>query len=357
MTEQALDEAKLAAFGEKFVGAINGASVVALASLGRHTGLFDAMAQLPASTSEQIAKAAGLEERYVREWLGGLVVGGVIEYDPADATYTLPPEYAALLTTAAGPNDLTQVAQIFPYLGLVQDELVECFRTGGGVPYASFPKFQQVQEGMTHAFYDATLIGGILPLAPGLTEKLQAGAEALDIGTGGGHAVNLLAQSFPASRFAGYDFSPEGIGLAQAESRQAGVTNTRFEVRDIAKIEEPGRYDLITAFEVVHDLARPADVLRGVYESLKPGGVFLIVDIAASSKLEENLAHPLGPAIYTFSVFHCMTVSLSQGGAGLGTAVGEQKTTELLRAAGFNDIEVKHVEGDIFYAYYIARKA
>ena len=248
------------------------------------------------------------------------------------------------------------MAQVFPYLGLIQDELVEAFRTGGGVPYSSFPNFQGLQREMTAAYYDAALIDAILPMAPGLVEKLGDGADALDIGTGAGHAVNLMAAAFPKSNFSGYDFAGDGIALAREEAASKGLKNVRFEARDIGALAENGRYDLVTAFEVVHDLAKPEDVLRGAYEALKPGGTFLVVDIQASSNLEENMEHPVGPAFFTFSVFHCMTVSLAQGGAGLGTVVGEQKVSQLLRDAGFSDVKVEHMDGDFFYAYYIARK-
>ena len=355
-TSEAFDEAKAGEFAGAFMNAINGASMIALASVGSHAGLFDAMAGMPPSTSQAIAGTAGLHERYVREWLGGMVVAKVIDYEPVNQTYHLPAEHAAFLTTSAGPNNLTTIAQVFPYLGLVQDKLVESFRQGGGVPYASYPHFQEVQMGMTGPFFEATLVETVLPMAPGLREKLSAGADALDIGTGAGHAVNLMATAFPNSRFTGYDFEDDGIRLAREEARRMGLANARFEVKDVAASVEPGKYDLITAFEVVHDLAHPQEVLKAVYDSLKLDGTFLIIDIAASSKLEENIDHPLGPTLYTFSVFHCMTVSLAQGGAGLGTVVGEQRTTDLLREAGFKNIDVRHVEGDVFYAYYVVHK-
>lgn len=352
-----IDPEKAEAFAGQFLNAVNGASVVALASLGKHTGLLDAMAGLPASTSQEIADAAKLNERYVREWLGGMVLGRVVEYDAPAKTYVLPPEHAAFLTTAAGPNNLSVLAQVFPYLGLIQDELVEAFRKGGGVPYSSFPDFQALQGEMTAAFFDTALVDGILPMAPGMIDKLKAGADVLDIGTGAGHAVNLMAAAFPNSRFVGYDFASEGVELGRREASAKNLGNVRFEKKDIAELNEPGRYDLITAFELVHDLAKPEKVLSGAYEALKPDGVFLVVDIQASSNLEENMDHPIGPAFFTFSVFHCMTVSLAQGGAGLGTVVGEQKVTQLLRDAGFSSVDVQHVEGDFFYAYYVARKA
>jgi 2-polyprenyl-3-methyl-5-hydroxy-6-metoxy-1,4-benzoquinol methylase len=352
-----LDEAKAEAFAGRMLEAINGASIVALASIGRHTGLFDTMAQLPPSTSTEIARAAGLHERYVREWLGGMVLGRIVEYDPATGRYVLPAEHGAFLTTAAGPNDLTAIAQIFPYAGLIQTELVDCFRNGGGVPYSSFPNFQSVQASTTGAFFETSLIDRVLPLADGLVERLQSGARVLDIGCGAGKAVNIMAGAFPASQFAGYDFSAEGIGLAQGEAASRGLTNARFEVKDIAEFDEPNTYDLITAIELIHDLAKPAKVLSNVHRSLKPGGILLAVDIAASSRLEENFDHPIGPTLFALSVLHCMTVSLAQGGEGLGTAVGEQKVSQLIRDAGFDSVEVKHLEGDFFYAYYVARKA
>jgi 2-polyprenyl-3-methyl-5-hydroxy-6-metoxy-1,4-benzoquinol methylase len=241
-------------------------------------------------------------------------------------------------------------------LGRLQDQVVESFRRGGGVPYSAYPEFQEVQGALTAPMLDAALVDGILPLAAGLAERLQAGGEALDIGCGAGHASNVLAAAFPNSSFAGYDFATDGVELAGQESAERGLTNTRFETRDIAGLDERDRYDLVTAIEVVHDLARPEKVLRGVYEALKPGGVFLAVDINASSNLEENLDHPIGPGLFMFSIFHCMTVSLAQGGAGLGTVVGEQTVSRLIEGAGFESVEVKHIEGDFFYSYYIASK-
>ena len=235
--------------------------------------------------------------------------------------------------------------------------VVKSFHNGGGVPYSAYPRFQELQAEETARVYDATLIDVTVPLVPGAVERLRQGAEVLDIGCGSGHAINLLAREFPRSRFAGYDFSEEGIAAARAEATKLGLTNARFEVRDIATLSESARYDLITAFDTVHDQAKPQSVLRNVADALKPDGVFLMVDIAASSRLEENMEHPLGPTLFAFSVFHCMTVSLAQGGEGLGTVWGEQKAREMLAEAGFGSVEVKQVEGDILNSYYIARKA
>ena len=357
MTTEQLDPAKAAAFAGQMIGILNGAALTGMVSIGHQTGLFDTMAGLPPSTSEQIAKAATLNERYVREWLGAMVTGRIAEYDPAKGTYRLPAEHAALLTRAAGPNNMSALAQWFPEIGLVERQVIESFRNGGGVPYSAYPRFQQLMMEESAQIFDATLIDVTLPLVPGLVDRLKQGIDAADIGCGAGHAINLMARAFPKSRFAGYDFSEEGIAIGKTEAKQMGLANSRFEAQDVAKLDGSEQFDLITVFDAIHDQAQPRKVLKNIYNLLRPGGVFLCVDVAASSNLAENMDHPLAPFLYTVSTMHCMTVSLALNGEGLGTVWGEQKARELLAEAGFADIEVKRVEGDILNNYYIARKS
>jgi 2-polyprenyl-3-methyl-5-hydroxy-6-metoxy-1,4-benzoquinol methylase len=121
-------------------------------------------------------------------------------------------------------------------------------------------------------------------------------------------------------------------------------------------LDAPGEYDFITAFDSIHDQAQPAEVLRRIARALKPNGVFLMVDIAASSNLEENIDHLVGPYLYTVSTMHCMTVSLALDGEGLGTAWGEQKALQMLADTGFTKVEVKQIESDPFNNYYIATR-
>ncbi len=166
----------------------------------------------------------------------------------------------------------------------------------------------------------------------------------------------MLARAFTRSRFVGYDFSDEGLRLGAAEAQARGLQNVRFEVRDVANLGEQDAFDFITAFDAIHDQAKPRSVLKGIHDALRPGGVFLMMDEGASSRLEENIDSPLTPLLYTFSTFHCMTVSLAYGGEGLGTCWGRQKALELLAEAGFTDVDVQTIEGDIEHYYYIARK-
>lgn len=179
----------------------------------------------------------------------------------------------------------------------------------------------------------------------------------LDVGCGSGRALNLMARAFPNSNFAGYDVSEEAIARARAEATEHGARNVRFEVRDAAALGEGARYDLITTFDAVHDQAKPAAVLKGIAGALRPDGVYLMQDIAGSGHVHNNVDHPLGPFLYTVSCMHCMTVSLGQDGEGLGAMWGEEKATEMLREAGFGEVEVRRLPHGIQNAYYVARKA
>ena len=357
MTTLEVDTARAEAFAGRMVGLLNESFVGLMISIGHQTGLFDALATLPPATSARIAQTTGLQERYVREWLAALVVGGIIDYDAGARSYHLPPEHAAALTRAAGPDNLAFYTQYLALAGAVEQPLIDCFRNGGGVPYSAFARFQELQREETSPIYDATLVQSTLPLVPGLVARLEDGVDVADFGCGGGHALTVMARAFPKSRFTGYDFSEDGIAAGRAEAASLGLTNVSFEVQDIATLETTGRFDLITAFDTVHDQARPARVLATVARALRPGGVFLLVDIAGSSNLEENLEHPFAPFLYAVSVLHCMTVSLAQGGEGLGTMWGEQTARRMLGEAGFTDIAVEHVEGDMINAYYICKRS
>lgn len=351
-----MDQAKSEVFAERFLSDLNSAAVVLMTSIGHQVGLFDAMNEKPPATSEQIAAEAGLNERYVREWLGAMVTGRVVDHDPDEGTYSLPPEHAAWLTRAAGMNNMGLQAQYIPLIAEVEQQVIAAFRQGGGVPYSAYTRFHRLMAEDSGAANDSALIDTILPLVPGLPERLKAGIDVADIGCGSGHAVNLMAQVFPTSRFVGYDFSEEGIATGRAEASELGLNNARFESKDAATLDEVDRFDFITAFDAIHDQAQPAEVLRRIAQALRPDGAFLMVDIRASSRLHENMDHPLGPLLYTMSTMHCMTVSLALDGMGVGTVWGEQKARQMLSDARFTKIDVEAVEGDLFNSYFVARK-
>ena len=343
-------------FAKRMLHMMNEAALALMVSVGHRTGLFDVMAAMPAATSAEIASSAALDERYVREWLAVMTTGRIVDHDGATGSFSLPADHAAWLTRAAGQNNLAVGMQYIGLLAVVEDQIVDCFRHGGGVPYSAFPKFQAVMAEDSGAGYDASLIDVTLPLVPGLVDRLRQGIEVADVGCGSGHAANLMAEAFPRSRFVGFDFSDTGIAAARAEADRKDLTNVRFEKRDAAQLGETARFDFITTFDSVHDQARPDLMLAGIAQALRPDGVYLCVDTSASSKLAENVDHPLAPFLYTVSCMHCMTVSLADGGMGLGAMWGEQTARKMLGDAGFASIEAVRVDGDIVNAYIIATK-
>lgn len=351
------DNTRAEAFAGKMLDILNGGTVSLMISMGHQTHLFDIMSKLPPSTSEEIATAAKLNERYVREWLGAMVTANIVEYDPSEQKYRLPAEHAAFLTREAGLNNIAVFTQYIALMGEVEQKIIECFHKGGGVPYSAFPRFQELQAEETARIFDARLINNIIPLVDYIADRLKSGIDVLDVGCGRGRAVNILARAFPNSRFAGYDLSSEGIESAKHEAKEWNLTNANFETKDVTTINKREEYDLITAFDTIHDQAQPTKVLREIYNALRKGGIFLMQDIAASSHLHENMNNPLGPTLYTFSTMHCMTVSLAYNGEGLGTVWGKQKAEQKLREAGFSGhLDIRQIEGDILNYYYIARK-
>ena len=198
-------------FGERIAGALNDASLALMLSIGHQAGLLDTLGRRPPSTAADIAGSSGLQERYVREWLAAMTTAGVVVYDPSAGTYELPLEHAACLTRAAGPDNLARLAQFIPLMATVERPLLDCFRASGGVPYSEYGDFHRIMAEESAASHDVGLLTEVLPLAPGLTDRLTTGIDVLDVGCGSGHALNLLAEAFPESRFVGYDFSEEGI--------------------------------------------------------------------------------------------------------------------------------------------------
>ncbi|AFY62031.1 methyltransferase domain-containing protein [Synechococcus sp. PCC 6312] len=356
VSEPSLDLSTAAAFAERLLGIINSGALSLMVSLGHRARLFDALADLPQATSQAIAEAANLNERYVREWLKAMVVGRIVDYDPVKKTYHLPAEHSVFLTRAATADNMATFAQYIPVLASVEDKILDCFQNGGGVPYSEFSRFHQVMAEDSGQTIVAALEDHILPLVPNLQDRLERGIDVLDVGCGSGRAMNKLASLFPNSRFTGYDLSETAIATAIAEAQEKQLNNARFQVQDTTQLGEVEQYDWITTFDAVHDQARPDWVLQNIYQALRPGGVYLMQDIHASTAVEGNLEHPVAPLLYTVSCLHCMTVSLAAGGLGLGTMWGQEKALELLQEAGFEQVEIRQLAHDVMNDYYITYK-
>jgi ubiquinone/menaquinone biosynthesis C-methylase UbiE len=357
--DSTFDSAKAEAFAGQLLTALNNGSLCLMTSIGHRTGLFDVMAGLLPSTSVEIAQKAGLNERYVREWLGAMVTAGVVEVDPTSTHYRLPAEHAAFLTRVAAADNIAVFTQYIAVFGGVEDEIVECFKQGGGVPYEKFPRFHAVVAEDSGQAVLSSLESHILPLVPGLTDQLAKGIRMLDVGCGSGRVLNRLAEQYPNSRFIGMDLSPEAIANACGETAQKNLRNTEFIIRDLSDFHETAEseaFDFITTFDAIHDQGKPLNVLKGIHRALKAEGVYLMQDIRGSSHVYHNIGHPVGTFLYTASTMHCMTVSLAQGGEGLGAMWGEEKTREYLQKAGFRSIETNQLAHDFANNWYVVRK-
>jgi ubiquinone/menaquinone biosynthesis C-methylase UbiE len=357
--KSALDSAKAEAFAVRLLRALNDGGLCLMVSIGHRVGLFDAMRELPPATSDEIARRAGLNERYVREWLGAMVTGLVVDIDPESNRYLLPPEHAAFLTRGAGADNIAVFTQYISLLGSVEDDIVECFKNGGGVAYATFPRFHAVMAEDSGQSVLSSLETHIVPLVPGLADRLAAGIHMLDVGCGRGRIVNRLAELYPRSRFTGMDLSSDAVLTAWEEAAEKKLRNVEFMVTDLSNFDEKAEdeaFDFVTTFDAIHDQAKPLNVLKGIHRTLRRDGVYLMQDIKGSSQVHKNIDHPLGTFLYTVSCLHCMTVSLAQGGEGLGAMWGEEKTRAYLERAGFRSIEKHELAHDIQNNWYVVRK-
>lgn len=345
-------------FDEWFLAAVNHGALMLMFSIGHRSGLFDTMSRMGWTTSDELAKEAGLKERYVREWLGAMATGKVVQVNDS-LQYKLPEQHARFLTRDAGSENLAVFAQYIAVLGSVEDEVLRCFYEGGGVAYEKYPRFHEVMAEDSGMTVLAALEDLILPLIPGLTDRLRKGIRVLDLGCGRGRALLKMAELYPESEFTGLDLSGEAIGWAKNEAKNRNLDNIHFKMQDASDFDrtaEPNAFGFITTFDAIHDQAKPLAVLKGIYTSLKPGGVYLMQDIHSTGHVHKNVDHPLGPLLYTVSCMHCMTVSLAQGGDGLGAMWGREKAKELLGEAGFDEIHIHRLEHDIQNDFYVMHK-
>jgi 2-polyprenyl-3-methyl-5-hydroxy-6-metoxy-1,4-benzoquinol methylase len=259
----------------------------------------------------------------------------------------------------AAADNIAVFAQYISVMGGVEDDIVECFRAGGGVPYSRFSRFHEVMAEDSGQSVLSSLETHILPLVPSLTDRFLQGIRMLDVGCGRGLILNRLAALYPSSRFVRMDFSHEAIAYAREGASRAGRDNIEFVALDLSDFDqtaEPESFDFITTFDAVHDQARPLNVLKGIRRALKPDGEYLMQDISGSSHIHKDIEHPIGTFLYTISCMHCMTVSLAQGGEGLGAMWGEEKTREYLQKAGFRSITTHRLAHDIQNNWYVVTK-
>lgn len=349
-----MDRDRLKAFAVRLMGVYGDAALVQMVDLGARTGLTEALAAGPA-TARDLASRAGLVERYVSEWLGAMVTGGIVEHDPETGTFALPGEHAACLTGDSFYNT-SAMARVIANGNRNNERLADAFRHGGGIPYGEQPRdVVGLLDAMGRARYDTFLVDHYLTVDADLHRTLAAGADVCDVGCGTGHVANLIAEAFPASRVVGIDREEDAVALGRREAAAMGLDNVSFEVRDAAALPAGG-FDVVTAFDVVHDLAHPRDTLAAIHRALRPSGTFLLYDASAPSRLDEQTALPWAPMMYGISVNACLTNALADGGEGWGPMHPRERVEQALDEAGFTIAGVHPVKGDPMNALYVCRR-
>ncbi len=341
---------------EAFVGKVmtdaSATGATLFAAVGDKLGLWKELAARGPATSAALAERTGLSERHLREWLSVMTTAGYLRYAPEARTFTLPAEHVPALADEAGPMFFGGVFEML--LGCLKpmDQLVDAFRTGGGVPQSAYP--ESTFEGMarfSNGWYQNLLVPVWIP-ATGLAARLEAGIDVADVGCGRGRALIKRAEAFPRSRFVGYDaYGPNVTRARQAAERARVADRVRFVELDAAA-GLPESYDLVTTFDVVHDAVDPTALLRAIRRSLRPGGHYLCLDVRCAEKLED-MAGPAPTFFYTASLLYCMPTSLAGGGAGLGACgLHEGKLRQLAAEAGFAGVRLLPVD-DPFNALYL----
>ena len=360
-------QARQEAFGRRMGDILNAGAINLAMAIGYRTGLFEALATFDKpQLVEEIAARAGLDSRYVREWLGVMVTGDVVELSQGvdgRECYFLPPEHAAFLTLEGSGGNYAVYTQEIPLLTTCSmEDIVQAFRTGDGVPYHCYPRFQAFMAELANAKHRKMLLETFVPSVDKgrLWERLQQGMQVCDLGCGEGVAVLLMARAFPASRFVGIDIDETALAVGRNEAQRQGLDNVEFLCRDAAILKDDPdwqeRFDYIVAFDSIHDQTAPLQSLQSVQHLLAPGGLFSMVDIAAASSHAGNQDHPLGPFLYTVSLLHCLPVGLCDGGAGLGMMWGREQAVAMLHQAGFHDVAVETIPHDPFNLHFCCRK-
>ncbi len=323
------------------------AMTAGMAHVGIKTGLFGAMQGKGPMSAEALARATGLQPRYVEEWLKGMASADYLDYDPAAQTFSLPEEYAFFLASEGTDHFLGGLFGMVPPLLRAAPEVARAFREGGGVAFGDFgPECVEALDLINRGQYESRFTEYWLAAVPEAVTRLAAGGTALDVGCGSGRVCAALAKAFPKAEVVGIDPDAESIRRA----RQA-FPGMKFLETTTAKMQKGGGFDLVTLCDALHDLAEPAATLRDIARLLKPDGVFFIIEPRAADRLEDN-HNPVATTFYGFSLFHCMTQSLARGGPGLGTCLGPAATEKLVRDAGFTRFERLDVRSltNLFYA-------
>lgn len=349
MSTGRIDREVVWAFIERMTSVFAGTATLGLLAVADRTGLLKAMAETGSRSASELADETGLNDRYVTEILSGLSAAGIVTYDPDTGGFGLPREHAACIADDDSPYSMAGWMDVLPDLLARVPAIADATRNGGGIPFSEFDDVVVAGiDRLNGPSYQHLLTRRWLAAMPDVVADLEQGATVADVGCGSGGAVMAMARVFPASRFFGYDVDERSI--VRALSRAADAGNVVFEVRPGEEIPTQPGFDLITTFDVIHDLARPDECLRRIRAALAPGGTYVMMEPRVAPDLEDNVGDRAA-LIYGVSTLFCLTQSLANGGPGLGMAWGPRRAEASCRSAGFSIFEELPIENP-FSAFY-----
>ena len=332
-----MDETKLMDFVFKAVADVGAVLAGSMVVIGDRLGLYRALVDAGPIGPDELAKKTGTAERYVREWLSAQAAAGYVTY-AGDGLYELPAEHAIPLTDESSPACVIGAFETAVGAVLATDRIADAFVSGDGMFWGDHDG--HVHTGCERFFrpgYINHLTQTWIPALDGVEARLREGIRVADVGCGHGASTIHLAQSYPASQFAGFDAHAGSIDAARKRAADAGVTDrAAFETATAKSFS--GTYDLIAFFDCLHDLGDPVGALVNVRERLADDGSVLIVEPMAGDRVEDNL-NPVGAAYYGFSTLLCTPNSLSQETkTALGAQAGEARLRHIAEQAGFTSL-------------------
>lgn len=337
---------------QKLVGDVATALATSLVLVGERSGLFAAMAGAGPLTSDALAARSGVPPRYVEEWLAALAVAGYVEHDATSGVFTLPDEHAMFLVDPSSEYYLGGLVEGQLELMAMAPRIATAFQRGEGVPFVEFgAELPGALEGMNRSVYENRLVRSWLPELPEVVSRLEAGGRAVDVGCGTGVVPVTLARAFPAARITGIDLDARSVSVAARRASEAGV-DVRFVQATAEALPLDPPWDLVTSFDVVHDLPDPVTALRRIRAALADGGTYLMVEPRVADRLEDDAANPFARMLHGISCLLCVPQSLAQGGPGLGACWGEARARELATEAGFGEFRRLEIRSPVmaFYA-------
>jgi len=359
MIDRELDQQKLEAYVQKVMGNITAGMTTVISAVGDKLGLYQAIHKLHSTTSEELARETSLSERWLREWLRHQACAGLIEYEADSDRFSLSPEAVVVLLDETHPSNFAGGFEgIVSTFGSLP-QLAEAFHSGLGLSYDDHGEgCASGIERMTAWSKEYMLVPKILPMVPGIVEKLERGVMVADVGCGAGRALIVMAESFPNSTFVGYDTSEHALARGNNSLSTLGLDNIRFVNPDEEAMPQVGTFDLITTFDVVHDVPYPAELIAAIFDALKADGVWLCEDIKSFPSFKDNLdQNPMATLMYGFSMLVCLSSSMSRpDGAGLGTlGFNEDVARTMTREAGFAQFSRLDYENPMNNFYLIHR--